>query len=314
MATRKSRTKAPHDLLKDMLHDVLVGLVRDDGSMHVLGRVGGGFSDEDRRAMLADLRELACESEYSEVNSDHVAYRMVRPEWVFELACLDLVAVTTRGQPIERMVLSWDRDASTWRVARRLPLASLITFTFAVAVSIPVLRVRGPYFVILTFGLAEFVKYVVMAVEAHLGQFGRLLLGVPSLTTLYWLTLFLAALAVLITFTVHRSRLGQGLIAIREDEEAAAISAAHAGVMPLPDDIFTRGKCGLKALLYMACGQVANLMLSGFQSPAVKLLGVAQISLIVTAIRFDSPRVQLGVIAVLYVLTGWYALNFIPEL
>jgi len=102
-----------------------------------------------------------------------------------------------------------------------LPLASLIAFTFAVAVSIPVLRVRGPYFVILTFGLAEFVKYVVMAVEASLGQFRRLLLGVPSLTTLYWLTLFLAALATLITFTIRSSRLGQGLIAIREDEEAA---------------------------------------------------------------------------------------------
>ena len=82
--------------------------------------------------------------------------------------------------------------------------------------------------------------------------------------------------------------------------------AAHMSVV--------RRKFLVGLLLYMACGQVANLMLSGFQSPAVKLLGVAQISLLVTAIRFDSPRVQLGVIAVLYVLTGWYALNFIPEL
>ena len=78
------------------------------------------------------------------------------------------------------VVLTWE----TLPYWLSLPLASLITFTFAIAVSIPVLRVRGPYFVILTFGLAEFVKYVVMAVEAYLGQFGRLMLGVPSLTTL----------------------------------------------------------------------------------------------------------------------------------
>jgi branched-chain amino acid transport system permease protein len=115
------------------------------------------------------------------------------------------------------VVLTWE----TLPYWLSLPLAGLVTFTFAVAVSIPVLRVRGPYFVILTFGLAEFVKYVVMAVEAHLGQFGRLLLGVPSLTTLYWLSLLLAVLATLVTFTIRGNRLGQGLIAIREDEEAA---------------------------------------------------------------------------------------------
>jgi branched-chain amino acid transport system permease protein len=115
------------------------------------------------------------------------------------------------------VVLTWE----TLPYWLSLPLAGLVSFTFAIAVSIPVLRVRGPYFVILTFGLAEFVKYVVMAVEAHLGQFGRLLLGVPSLTTLYWLTLLLAVLATLVTFKIRGNRLGQGLIAIREDEEAA---------------------------------------------------------------------------------------------
>lgn len=124
------------DERKGMLHDVLVGLLRADGTYHLLGRVGGGFSDDDRRAFLADLGDLVAESEYSEVNSDHVAYRMVRPEWVIELSCLNLVASTTRGSPIDRMVLSWVIDgtdgsgAGRWAVVRRLPLVSVIGPSF----------------------------------------------------------------------------------------------------------------------------------------------------------------------------------------
>ena len=48
------------------------------------------------------------------------------------------------------------------------------------SIGYPVLRVRGPYFVILTFGLAELVKYIVINIEAALGKFGRLMLGAPA--------------------------------------------------------------------------------------------------------------------------------------
>jgi ATP-dependent DNA ligase len=113
-----------------MLHDLLLGLARRDGSIHVLGRVGGGFSDDDRRVMLSDLNDMIVESEYAEVNSDHVAYQMVEPKWVIEISCLDLIAQNTRGGPVNRMVLNWNRGDKRYEVVRRLPLVSVISPQF----------------------------------------------------------------------------------------------------------------------------------------------------------------------------------------
>jgi glycosyltransferase involved in cell wall biosynthesis len=39
------------------------------------------------------------------------------------------------------------------------------------------------------------------------------------------------------------------------DSEAANLGESHVGIMPLPDDEFTRGKGGFKALLYMSVGR-----------------------------------------------------------
>ncbi len=100
-------------------------------------------------------------------------------------------------------------------------LAGLAAGTIAFLLGWPSLRVRGPYFVILTFGLAEFVKYVVVAIEAALGRSGRLLIGTPSLRELFGAMLLLAATSTIILYVLRRSRLGAGLLAVREDEIAA---------------------------------------------------------------------------------------------
>jgi hypothetical protein len=113
-----------------MLHDLLVGVVRPDGALHVLTRVGGGFSEDLRREMLSDLKDMAAQSDYAEVNADHVAYQMVEPEWVVEISCLDLVSQNTRGGPIQRMTLDWDHDSHVYKPLRRLPLASVISPQF----------------------------------------------------------------------------------------------------------------------------------------------------------------------------------------
>jgi len=112
----------------------------------------------------------------------------------------------------------------TWQLLplwASIPLAGLVAAAFAAIIGFPVLRVRGPYFVILTFGIAELVKHTVLHVESSLAQTGRLMFGTPSIPTLYYVMLGLAVAGTLLAWTVHRSRLGAGLMAIREDELAA---------------------------------------------------------------------------------------------
>jgi branched-chain amino acid transport system permease protein len=112
----------------------------------------------------------------------------------------------------------------TWNIVPlplALILAAAVATGFAFLIGLPVLRVRGPYFVILTFGVAELVKYVLIAIEAALGHASRLILGAPDPIVIFYMLLGLALLATLLAAAVRLSRLGHGLRALREDEEAA---------------------------------------------------------------------------------------------
>lgn len=115
---------------KAMLHDVLCAVLRKDGNFQILGRVGTGFSDEERRTMLAELKELQVKSEYAEIGDGHIAYQMVRPDWVIEVSCLDLLLQNSRGETVEKMVLSYEDKQACYKPLRKMPLASLISPVF----------------------------------------------------------------------------------------------------------------------------------------------------------------------------------------
>ena len=55
-----------------------------------------------------------------------------------------------------------------------------------------------------------------------------------------------------------------------EAGEAEAVGSAHVGIMPLPDNDFTRGKCGLKALQFMATGRPVVVSPVGMNSDLVR--------------------------------------------
>jgi ATP-dependent DNA ligase len=110
---------------KGMLHDLLVAVIRDDGTFHEFTRVGGGFTDDDRREFVKMLRKTIVPSDYVAVNNDYVAYEMIKPGPVVEISCLDLISERARGGPVNRMVLEW--DGKRYRALSRLPLVSVIS-------------------------------------------------------------------------------------------------------------------------------------------------------------------------------------------
>ncbi len=113
---------------KGMLHDLLVAVMRNDGTFQELTRVGGGFTDEDRREIAADLKRRIVPSDYVAVNNDYVAYEMIAPGPVVEMSCLDLIAESGRGGPVNRMVLKY--DGKRYSALSRMPLVSVISPQF----------------------------------------------------------------------------------------------------------------------------------------------------------------------------------------
>lgn len=110
---------------KGMLHDLLVAVCRDDGTFQELTRVGGGFTDDDRREFVKELRKRIAPSDYVAVNNDYVAYEMIKPGPVIEISCLDMIAERARGGPVNRMVLEW--DGKRYSALVRMPLVSVIS-------------------------------------------------------------------------------------------------------------------------------------------------------------------------------------------
>lgn len=106
--------------------------------------------------------------------------------------------------------------------------AALAALGVALLVGLATLRLRGVYFVIFTFGLAELIRQVVTWYEAnHSGSVGRYLFVDIEQRHIVWQLTALAALVYLTGWLVKRSRVGLALRMIGDDEMVARHCGVH---------------------------------------------------------------------------------------
>jgi branched-chain amino acid transport system permease protein len=99
----------------------------------------------------------------------------------------------------------------------------VLAVVFAVLLGVPVLRLRGHYFAIATLALAQVMIAIVSNVELAGRNVGLVLPPLNNDPLFYELALALLVVATLSIYWLTRSRFGFGLIAIRENEEGAAV-------------------------------------------------------------------------------------------
>lgn len=104
-----------------------------------------------------------------------------------------------------------------------LALGAALAIVFALLIGLPVLRLRGHYFAICTLALAEVMIAIVSNLEIAGRNTGLVLPLLRGDALFYELALGLLALTTAAVWWIAHSRFGFGLIAIRENEEAAAV-------------------------------------------------------------------------------------------
>jgi branched-chain amino acid transport system permease protein len=98
---------------------------------------------------------------------------------------------------------------------------------FAILLGLPVLRLKGHYFAIATLALAQVVAAIVSNIPLFGQNIGLVLPPLNNDAMFYELALALLVAATLTVAWLTRSRFGFGLIAIRENEEGAAVMGVN---------------------------------------------------------------------------------------
>jgi len=108
-----------------------------------------------------------------------------------------------------------------------LAFGVLLSVVFAILLGLPVLRLKGHYFAIATLALAQVMAAIVSNVKLAGQNIGLVLPPLNNDMLFYELALALLVAVTLTIWWLSRSKFGFGLIAIRENEEGAAVMGVN---------------------------------------------------------------------------------------
>jgi branched-chain amino acid transport system permease protein len=218
-------------------------------------------------------------------------------------------------------ITAWGADGLPYGLA--VLLGGGIAAAFAALVGAAVLHLRGAYFAVITFGLAELVRHAVTYFEkAFQGTVGRVITEPPEATTIYHTVLLLTVLAVLAALAVRASRLGLALRGIGADEERAqtlGVNARRAKILAFAISAFFAGAMGAAMAVrwtYIDPPTVFNPFI-GFQTVLIAMVGGAHtiigpiassvlFSLLTEFLRLQFPYLFLILLGLLLILLVLY--------
>lgn len=121
---------------------------------------------------------------------------------------------------------------SGWNLLPAALLGGAVSGLLALLLGLAILRLRGAYFALATIGINEAMKALVVNIPALGGPNGMVFNfsvyadyggALQAQWIVYWATALVTLIAVLASYLVKKSKFGLGLMAIREDEDAAEV-------------------------------------------------------------------------------------------
>ena len=111
------------------VRDLMMAARREDGLFQVFAVGSGGLSDEARLSLLERLSLQHVESQYILSDSRGIAYQMVKPEIVFELSVIELVAKGNDDKVRTNALLTFDEEKG-WLMNGMTPGVSAFGLVF----------------------------------------------------------------------------------------------------------------------------------------------------------------------------------------
>lgn len=178
-----------------------------------------------------------------------------------------------------------------------LVLGAVLAMVCAVLVGVPILRLRGPYFAIATLGLSAALSALVANLDIAGRNVGLILPLTRNDVLFYELSLGLLAAATLTVALISASRFGMGLIALREDEDAAAVMGVNTTLYKIVALV-------LSALFTALAGGIHAYWIT-FIDPASAFDATLNVRMVIMAV-FGGPGTVLGPVVGAFLLSAVY--------